>query len=228
MHAWPGLGIVYHPTLAEAGACVMRVITALLIVHQRCGSVLRARAPRANERRARSNARARARAARSSAPPVRAAASTSWRTRMASRWARARVRTRARERKQVARRRRARARKEKGGAPKTRTRPPGVIAEYFPFLVFPYFFTYLAAAVEIVGSFCLAVGIFARPASLLLAGTMMNALAFHLMKFGPQRFPLNPESRGAYTYEPCLAFLGVTLYFAFAGPGKFAMRPHGF
>ena len=104
----------------------------------------------------------------------------------------------------------------------------GVIAEYFPFLVFPYFFTYLAAAVEIVGSFCLAVGIFARPAALLLAGTMMNALAFHLMKFGPQRFPLNPESRGAYTYEPCLAFLGVTLYFAFAGPGKFAMRPHGF
>ena len=118
--------------------------------------------------------------------------------------------------------------REKSGAPKTRTRPPGVIAEYFPFLVFPYFFTYLAAAVEIVGSFCLAIGIFARPASLLLAGTMMNALAFHLMKFGPQRFPLNPESRGAYTYEPCLAFLGVTLYFAFAGPGKFAMRPHGF
>ncbi|KAH8059557.1 oxidoreductase [Aureococcus anophagefferens] len=118
--------------------------------------------------------------------------------------------------------------KGKKVARRGRTRPPGVIAEYFPFLVFPYFFTYLAAAVEIVGSFCLAVGIFARPASLLLAGTMMNALAFHLMKFGPQRFPLNPESRGAYTYEPCLAFLGVTLYFAFAGPGKFAMRPHGF
>ena len=147
---------------------------------------------------------------------------------MASRWARARRPDARAKEKKVARRRRARARKEKGGAPKTRTRPPGVIAEYFPFLVFPYFFTYLAAAVEIVGSFCLAVGIFARPAALLLAGTMMNALAFHLMKFGPQRFPLNPESRGAYTYEPCLAFLGVTLYFAFAGPGKFAMRPHGF
>jgi hypothetical protein len=59
MHAWPGLGIVYHPFLAEAGACVLRVITALLIVHQRCGSVLRARAPRAIERvRARTRARA--------------------------------------------------------------------------------------------------------------------------------------------------------------------------
>ena len=62
MHAWPGLGIVYHPTLAEAGACVLRVITALLIVHQRCGGVLRACAPRAR-RRARSNARARPRRA---------------------------------------------------------------------------------------------------------------------------------------------------------------------
>ena len=147
---------------------------------------------------------------------------------MASRWARAR-RPDARAKGKRWRAEDAPARERgKGGAPKTRTRPPGVIAEYFPFLVFPYFFTYLAAAVEIVGSFCLAIGIFARPASLLLAGTMMNALAFHLMKFGPQRFPLNPESRGAYTYEPCLAFLGVTLYFAFAGPGKFAMRPHGF
>ena len=135
---------------------------------------------------------------------------------------------RARERKKVARRRPGRALVRTRERVKKKPQYLGVIAEYFPFLVFPYFFTYLAAAVEIVGSFCLAVGIFARPASLLLAGTMMNALAFHLMKFGPQRFPLNPESRGAYTYEPCLAFLGVTLYFAFAGPGKFAMRPHGF
>ena len=227
MHAWPGLGIVYHPTMAEASACVMRVITALLIVHQRCGGVLRARAPRARQ-----SVRARTRA-RAPAPRDRTRLPSAQRPRQAGEhgWLRdgraPGVRTRACQRKKVASRR-ARARKEKGGAPKTRTRPPGVIAEYFPFLVFPYFFTYLAAAVEIVGSFCLAIGIFARPASLLLAGTMMNALAFHLMKFGPQRFPLNPESRGAYTYEPCLAFLGVTLYFAFAGPGKFAMRPHGF
>ena len=63
MHAWPGLGIVYHPTLAEAGACVLRVITALLIVHQRCGGVLRARAPRASKACALERARARPRRA---------------------------------------------------------------------------------------------------------------------------------------------------------------------
>ncbi|KAH8067241.1 oxidoreductase [Aureococcus anophagefferens] len=54
---------------------------------------------------------------------------------------------------------------------------------------------------------------------------MMNALAFHLMKFGPQRFPLNPESRGAYTYEPCLAFLGVTLRVRGAGQVRDAAPP---
>ena len=63
MHAWPGLGIIYHPTLAEAGACVLRVITALLIVHQRCGGVLRPRAPRAPKACALERARARPRRA---------------------------------------------------------------------------------------------------------------------------------------------------------------------
>ena len=227
MHAWPGLGIVYHPTLAEAGACVLRVITALLIVHQRCGGVLRARAPRASKACALERARARPRRATERASRPRSGLDKLENTDGFAMGERPRPDARARKGK--------RWRAEDGLAlVRTRARVKkkpqylGVIAEYFPFLVFPYFFTYLAAAVEIVGSFCLAVGIFARPASLLLAGTMMNALAFHLMKFGPQRFPLNPESRGAYTYEPCLAFLGVTLYFAFAGPGKFAMRPHGF
>jgi len=104
----------------------------------------------------------------------------------------------------------------------------GIVAVYFPFMYPPELFTYLAAGVEIVGSFCLAVGLFARPAAILLAGTMLNALYFHLMKFGSQSFPMNPEKGGAYTFEPCLAFLGVTTYLAFAGPGRFSVRPHGF
>ena len=103
-----------------------------------------------------------------------------------------------------------------------------MIGEYFPFLVFPYFFTYAAAATEITGSICLGLGIFTRPASLALAGTMIFAFAFHMMKFGLQRFPFNPAARGAYTYEPCLTFFGVCTYFAFNGPGRFALRPHGF
>ena len=104
-----------------------------------------------------------------------------------------------------------------------------IIAVYFPFLPgSPYFWTYLSAGFEVVGSFCFTVGIFARPAAALLAGTMVNAIAFHLMKFGPQSFPFNPEKGGAYTFEPSLAFLGVSVYILLAGPGKFALRPNGF
>lgn len=104
----------------------------------------------------------------------------------------------------------------------------GVIATYFPFLPGPYFWTYFAASVELIGSACLALGAFARPAAFMLAGTMMVANLFHLMKFGLQSFPLNPPTGGAYTFEPALLIFGVTIYFACAGPGRFALRPHGF
>ena len=104
-----------------------------------------------------------------------------------------------------------------------------VIAAYFTFLPGPpIFWTYLSAAFEVCGCLCITVGIFARPAALLLAGTMANAILFHLMKFGLQSFPLNPEKGGAYTFEPSLAFLGVSTCIALAGPGRFAMRPNGF
>ena len=105
----------------------------------------------------------------------------------------------------------------------------GVIAVYFPFLPGPpVFWTYLSSCFEIVGSFCITVGIFARPAAALLAGTMVNAIAFHLMKFGLQSFPFNPPKGGAYTFEPSFAFLGVTAYICLAGPGRFAVRSSGF
>ena len=105
----------------------------------------------------------------------------------------------------------------------------GVIAPYFPFLLGPpLFWTYLSAAFEVVGSFCIAVGLLARPAAALLAGTMANAMLFHLQKFGLQSFPLNPAKGGAYTFEPSLAFLGITIFLALAGPGRFAVRPNGF
>ena len=104
-----------------------------------------------------------------------------------------------------------------------------VIAVYFPLLPGPpVFWTYLSAAFELVGSFCVAVGLFTRLASALLAGTMVNAIAFHLMKFGLQRFPLNPPAGAAYTFEPSLSFLGVTVYLLFRGPGRFALRPSGY
>merc|ERR1719188_1429166 len=98
----------------------------------------------------------------------------------------------------------------------------GVIAVYFTFLPGPpYFWTYLSAAFEIFGSFCLLLGLVVRPAAVLLAGTMVNAIAFHLMAFGMQNFPFNPDKRGAYTFEPASAFLGVTVCVAMVGPGRF-------
>ena len=104
-----------------------------------------------------------------------------------------------------------------------------VIAAYFTFLPGPpIFWTYLSAAFEIVGCICITVGIYARPAAVLLAGTMANAILFHLMKFGLQSFPFGLPKGGAYTFEPSLAFLGVTACIALAGPGRFAMRPNGF
>ena len=105
----------------------------------------------------------------------------------------------------------------------------GVIATYFTFLPGPpVFWTYLSAAFELLGSLCLTIGLFTRPAAVLLAGTMANAILFHLMKFGLQNYPFNPAKGGAYTFEPSLSFIGVCAFVALAGPGRYAMRPNGF
>ena len=101
-----------------------------------------------------------------------------------------------------------------------------VIAAYFPFLPGPpTFWTYLSAGFEIVGSFCITFGLFVRPAAALLAGTMVNAIAFQLMKFGLQNYPFGqPPSGPAYTFEPSLAFLAVCARIATAGPGQFGLQ----
>ena len=102
-----------------------------------------------------------------------------------------------------------------------------VIAAYFPFLGAPLFWTYLSAAVELGGSFCLVVGLFVRPAAGLLAGTMMVATTFQLLAFGLQNYPFGqPPSGPAYTFEPSLAFLAATGHVCLSGPGRFALQPH--
>lgn len=103
------------------------------------------------------------------------------------------------------------------------------VIPYFAFLPGPpELWTYVAATVEILGCLLLAVGVFARPAAGVLSVTMLFALSWHLRKLGWQGFPLDPTQGGAYTFEPCLAFFGVTFYFVLAGPGTFAVRAHGF
>ena len=100
-----------------------------------------------------------------------------------------------------------------------------VIAGYFPFLPGPpEFWTYLSAGFEVVGTFCFVVGLFVRHAAGLLAGTMVVATAFQLMSQGFQNYPFGlPPSGPAYTFEPALAFLGVTGYIATVGPGRFGL-----
>ena len=102
-----------------------------------------------------------------------------------------------------------------------------VIAAYFPFLPGPpEFWTYLSAGFEIAGSFCLVTGLLVRPAAVLLAGTMVNAVAFQLMAHGLQGYPFGLPSGPAYTFEPSLMFLFVCGHVAIVGPGRFALQPH--
>ena len=99
-----------------------------------------------------------------------------------------------------------------------------VVAVYFPFLPgSPYFWTYASATIEVVGSACIFFGVFVRPAALLLAATMVNAIYFHFRAFGLQNFPLDPDSGGSYTFEPSMAFLGITLCIGLVGPGRFSL-----
>ena len=101
----------------------------------------------------------------------------------------------------------------------------GVIAAYFPFLPGPpEFWTYLSASFEVGGSFCVVFGVFVRPAVALWAGTMLNAVAFQLMKNGLQGYPFGVPAGGAYTFEPSLAFLAITARIVTAGPGRFGLQ----
>ena len=104
----------------------------------------------------------------------------------------------------------------------------GVIAGYFPFLPGPpLFWTYLAMSFELGGCFCFVFGIFVRPAAALIAGTMVNAIAFQVMKFGLQNYPFGQSPQGAaYSFEPSLTFLAVATRIMVVGPGQFALQPH--
>ena len=100
-----------------------------------------------------------------------------------------------------------------------------VIDKYFPFIGFPYFWTYFSASVELVGSFLITIGLFVRPAAGLLAGTMLVATTFQLLAFGLQNWPFGQSPKGAaYTFEPALCFLAVNLRILTAGPGRFGIQ----
>ena len=100
-----------------------------------------------------------------------------------------------------------------------------VIAPYFTFLPGPpIFWTYLSMGFELGGTFCFVFGIFVRPAAAAIAGTMVNAVAFQLMKFGLQNYPFGQPAGAAYTFEPSLAFFAVATHIVCSGPGRFGLQ----
>jgi len=75
---------------------------------------------------------------------------------------------------------------------------------------FPVFFAWSAGVAEFVGGLCLAVGLFTRPAALLVAFTM--AVAFFLQHAGD---PFGDK-------EKAFLFGGIALFYLFTGGGRFS------
>merc|ERR1719201_3028198 len=80
-----------------------------------------------------------------------------------------------------------------------------VVAKFFGFLPGPpEFWTYSAAATQIAGAGLLGVGLLSRPTAAAMSGTMIAAVAFHLLNTGPEGFPLAVPTAHSYNFE--LAF----------------------
>lgn len=88
----------------------------------------------------------------------------------------------------------------------------GQTESFFATLGLNVFFVYLVALVELLGGFAMLLGVFARPAGLLLAIEMMFAIT--LVRF-------SAGFLGGYEYE--LTLLLASLGIATTGPGAYAL-----
>merc|ERR1711869_19070 len=99
-----------------------------------------------------------------------------------------------------------------------------VVAKFFGFLPGdPHFWTYSAAATQILGSGLLALGVFSRPTALAMSGTMAAAVAFHLLNTGPEGFPLAVVKAHSYNFELASMYVVVLGYFATSGAGPISV-----
>jgi len=104
-----------------------------------------------------------------------------------------------------------------------------VMSKYFAFLPGPGLaWTYAAGAVQAAAPAFLALGVASRPAAASLAGTTLAALYYHLASTGLEGFPLSTMAEKVpvfhnYAFEGPLMYLAIFLFFATAGPGKFAV-----
>merc|ERR1712032_130942 len=99
-----------------------------------------------------------------------------------------------------------------------------VVAKFFGFLPGePQLWTYAAAATQIAGAGLLGIGIFSRPVALSMTGTMVAAVAFHLLNTGPEGFPLGVPAAHSYNFELASMYVLVLLYFSIAGGGAYSV-----
>lgn len=99
-----------------------------------------------------------------------------------------------------------------------------VVAKFFGFLPGePKFWTYSAAATQIAGAGLLGLGLFSRPTAAAMSGTMIAAVAFHLLNTGGEGFPLGVPTAHSYNFELAAMYVVTLLYFAAAGAGPFSV-----
>merc|ERR1712241_1021292 len=99
-----------------------------------------------------------------------------------------------------------------------------VVSKFFGFLPGePSFWTYSAAATQLVGAGLLAVGIIARPVALSMMLTMVTAVIFHLLNTGVEGFPLGVPAAHSYNFELAAMYVSVLAYFSAAGAGAYSI-----
>merc|ERR1711871_625046 len=99
-----------------------------------------------------------------------------------------------------------------------------VVAKFFGFLPGePQFWTYSAAATQVVGAGLLGLGLFSRPTAAAMSGTMIAAVAFHLLNTGGEAFPLGVPKAHSYNFELASMYVMTLLYFTVAGAGPFSV-----
>jgi len=82
---------------------------------------------------------------------------------------------------------------------------------------FPVFWGFMAMSAEFFGSILLILGVFVRPAALMLAMTMLVAAMRHLS------LPEGTDGSGLKGASHALEFLTVYLTLFFTGPGKYTL-----
>merc|ERR1712238_489696 len=99
-----------------------------------------------------------------------------------------------------------------------------IMKPYFSFLPgSPELWAAVHDYAEFYGGILFAVGFLTRPAALVLCGTMLSAVYFHLSASGLQGFPLGHVSNYSYDFEEPLLYALIFLVFWFNGAGPLSV-----